>query len=156
MSWWLMAGGENTPQHAHAAPPSGQTSSTTRRAFASGQLATGSQGPRPSSSHCHRGHNSHRRIVRFDRRNRLLNRPASVARNYMNLTTSSRDESKAPRAIEKQLHVRGENEERENRAMPSPFVFTNAGSPKTGWGAPSGSGEEVRSIDWMGAPSVPL
>jgi hypothetical protein len=49
------------------------------RASAPGQLATGSRAPRPSSSRCRHGHNSHRRIVRFDRRNQLLNRPASAA-----------------------------------------------------------------------------
>jgi hypothetical protein len=49
------------------------------RASAPGQLATGSLGPRPNSSRCHHGHNSHRRIVRFDRRNQHLNRPASAA-----------------------------------------------------------------------------
>jgi hypothetical protein len=49
------------------------------RASTPGQLATGSLGPCPSSSRCHHGHNSHRRIVRFDQRNRLLNCLASVA-----------------------------------------------------------------------------
>jgi hypothetical protein len=72
------------------------------RASAPGQLATGSQGPRPSSSRCHHGHNSHRRIVRFDRRNQLLNRSASVVRDYMNPSTSPRAESKTLGAIEKQ------------------------------------------------------